>query len=162
TAVGLPCGEALLGAGSPAGLRFEAARDRMLDAIGARRVRDRVIGITGAAKLSVALARDDVALVVDAVVLAIGGLVAGGVVYAPAAQAASAEWPALGKVPFELSLAANVALSGGGPEPMGIVASMQGPELDLSAWPVDGRATLVETIGVRCEGSRASERIYAA
>ncbi len=77
-AVGVPCGEALVGAGSPAGLRFGAARDRLLDAIGARRVRDRVTSVAGGTRLAVSLARDETAILADAVVLAIGGIVAGG------------------------------------------------------------------------------------
>jgi glycerol-3-phosphate dehydrogenase subunit B len=110
-AVGVPCGEALVGAGSPAGLRFEAARDRLLDAIGARRVRDRVTSVEGGATLTVTLARAVTKLAADAVVLALGGIAAGGVTYAPPERAARADLPPAAKVPFELSLDAPVVLS---------------------------------------------------
>src|SRR5262249_27103189 len=40
-ALGIPVGEVLVGVGSPAGLRFEAARGRLLRSISARVVRDR-------------------------------------------------------------------------------------------------------------------------
>jgi len=181
-AVGLPCGEALVGAGSPAGLRFEAARDRLLDAIGVERVRRRAIrvaaregGAVAEGALAVSLAGhdggdphtpgpagDEAALFADTVVLAIGGLAAGGVVYAPPEREARTELPPGGKVPFALSLEAPVVLSAGGPEPMGIVASMHGPELDVRAWPLPGRESALERVGVRCAGMRAGDRIYAA
>jgi glycerol-3-phosphate dehydrogenase subunit B len=144
-----------VGAGSPAGLRFEAARDRVLDTIGARRVRDRVSGVAAGARLTVSLAREE-ALLADAIVLAIGGVAAGGVIYAPPERTAA------GKIPFELSLTAPVELSAGGPAQMGIVGSMHGPELDVTAWPLDGRQGALEAVGVRCEGGRAGEGIYAA
>jgi glycerol-3-phosphate dehydrogenase subunit B len=161
--LGLPVGEALVGAGSPAGLRFEAARDRMLEAIGARRVRDRVTAVNlDGGKLSLALERDGVALVADAVVLAIGGLVGGGVIYAPPEHGAGRDLPPSGKVPFDLSLRAPVTLSLGGPRRMEIVASMHGPELDVTAWPIEGRPGALESVGVRCEGTRAGDGIHAA
>ncbi len=160
--VGLPCGEALIGASSPAGLRFEAARDRMLDGAGVRRVWDRAIAVTRVDALSVAVAGGDAVLVADTVVLAIGGIAAGGVVYAPPEQAAGSELSRRGRRPFQLSLDVEVALSAGGPTPLDIVSSMRGPELDSSAWPADGRPALLETIGVSCVGSRAAERIHAA
>ncbi len=161
--LGIPVGEALLGAGSPAGLRFEAARDRMLEAIGARRVRDRVVSVSrGAGKLTVALEQGEAALSADAVVLATGGMVGGGVIYAPPEHGAGADLPAGGKAPFELSLRAPVVLSAGGPRRMEIVASMSGPELDVTAWPRDGRPGALETVGIHCEGVRAGEGILAA
>jgi glycerol-3-phosphate dehydrogenase subunit B len=162
--VGLPCGEALIGAGSPAGLRFEAARDRLLEAAGARQVRDRAtrVAMGSGGGLAISLARGEAPLVADAVVLAIGGLVAGGVIYAPPEHAAGADLPPGGKVAFELSVDAPVVLSSGGASRMGIVASMHGPELDLAAWPFGGRPGALETVGVLCEGARAGEGIYAA
>lgn len=161
--LGLPVGEALVGAGSPAGMRFEAARDRMLDAIGARRVRDRVTRVSpGEGKLAVMLEADEAPLVADVAVLAVGGLVGGGLIYAPPERGAGADLAPGGKVPFELSLRAPVVLSLGGPRRMEIVASMHGPDLDVTAWPTDGRPGVLESVGVRCEGTRAEERIHAA
>jgi glycerol-3-phosphate dehydrogenase subunit B len=162
-AVGVPCGEALVGAGSPAGLRFEAARDRLLEAIGAKRVHDRVKRIDGEARLTVSLARGEASLVAEVVVLAIGGVAAGGVIYAPPERGAGAEMPPAGKTPFELSLEAPVALSADGTARMSVVASMHGPELDVSAWPSGGRQGALEAVGVLCAaGGRASVGIYAA
>jgi glycerol-3-phosphate dehydrogenase subunit B len=92
------------------------------------------------------------------VVLAIGGIVAGGVIYAPPDAAGSAR----GRIPFELSVDAGVTLSPGGPGRMDIVASTHGPELDVSAWPAGDRPGALETVGVRCEDGRAGEGILAA
>jgi glycerol-3-phosphate dehydrogenase subunit B len=162
-AVGLPVGEALVGVGSPAGLRFEAARDALLDAVGARRARDRVVSVlAGEDRLAVALERGGADLKADAVVLAIGGLAGGGVIYAPPEHAAGADLPPGGAVPFALSVKANVTLSLGGAGRMDVVASLHGPELDVTAWPIDGRPGALETVGVRCEGARAAPGIWAA
>src|SRR5262249_25671790 len=147
------------------GLRFEAARDRLLDGAGIRSVCDRVVRVASSgdgAKLSVSLARAEAPIAADAVVLAIGGIAAGGGVYPPPERAAGADLPPEGNVPFELSVDAPVVLSPGGPARMGIVASMHGPELDVSAWPYGGRPGALEAVGVRCEGVSAGAGIYAA
>src|SRR5262249_53128773 len=74
-ALGVPVGEALVGVGSPAGLRFEAARGRLLRTIGARVVRDRAANVDcDNNQMSVALEKGGAKLVADAVVLAIGGI----------------------------------------------------------------------------------------
>jgi glycerol-3-phosphate dehydrogenase subunit B len=96
------------------------------------------------------------------VVLALGGVAAGGVIYAPPERAAGTELPPGGKVPFELSLEAPVVLSASGAARMEIVASMHGPELDLAAWPRGDRPGALEAVGVRCAGVVAGEGIYAA
>ena len=117
---------------------------------------------SGELGLSVSLARGEAPLAADAVVLAIGGIAAGGVIYAPPEHAAGTGLPPGGKVPFELSVAAPVVLSARGPGRMGIVGSMHGPELDLSAWPVGDGPGALEAVGVLCVGVRAGEGIYAA
>jgi glycerol-3-phosphate dehydrogenase subunit B len=170
-ALGVPVGEALAGAGSPAGLRFEAARDRLLGAIGARVVRDRVLRVdVDAARAAVSLAQGDAPVVVDAVVLAIGGLVGGGVMYAPPEHEASADLPPGGKMPFALSLRAGVVLAGQSepalspraPMATGVTSSLHGPELDLTAWPSDGRQGVLEAVGVRSDGVCVAPGITAA
>ncbi len=170
--VGVPVGEILVGAGSPAGLRFEAARDRLLAAIGARVLADRATAIEAEedGRLAVKLVRANKPLRADGVVLAMGGLAGGGVVYQPAERGAGADLPTGGRVPFALSLAADVTLaaqlapvpSGAGTMRLGATSSMHGPELDLVAWPVNGHPGALESVGVRCEGVRAAERITAA
>lgn len=155
-AVNAPVGEVLVGAGSPAGLRFEAARDRLLDAIGARVVHDRAVRVEALGEAVVTLDGGGAPLTGDAVVLAIGGLVGGGVVYAPPEHEAGADMPAHGSEPFVLSLDAPVSLS------ERLTSSLHGPELDLTAWPSGDRLGALEAAGVRCEGVRAATGIAAA
>jgi glycerol-3-phosphate dehydrogenase subunit B len=170
-AIGVPVGEVLAGAGSPAGLRFEAARDRLLGEIGARLVRDRVLSCdVDAGRAEVSLARGEAPVIVDAVVLAIGGLVSGGVMYAPPEHEASADLPPGGRMPFALSLRADVVLAGQSvsslsslaPRETGVTSSLHGPELDLTAWPSDGRQGVLEAAGVCCDGVRAAPGVTAA
>jgi glycerol-3-phosphate dehydrogenase subunit B len=167
TAVGVPCGEALVGAGSPAGLRFEAARARLLEGLEVRRVRDRALRVmrgeeeNTAAQFVVSLAEGG-SVSCDAVVLAMGGLAGGGLVYEPAEHEARASMPPGGKVPFELSVEAPVELSTGRAQRMGVAGSLLGPELDVVAWPREGRAGALEAVGVRCEAGVAAPGIRVA
>ena len=163
-AVGLPVGEALAGAGSPAGLRFEAARDALLGAIGVEidKRRARAIEMDSAAgRIAVAFAGTTAMIEGDAAVLATGGVAGGGVIYAPPEHVAGADLPPGGRVPFALSVDAPVAL-GDGRGPLEAVSSLFGPELDRVAWPSGGRPGLLEEVGVRCAGVRAGRSIFAA
>ncbi|WP_437634481.1 FAD-binding protein [Sorangium sp. So ce854] len=170
--LGVPVGEALIGAGSPAGLRFEAARDALLAAIGAthRHGRVRAVSAGGDGRVGpgdpgdgvlIHVDGEDVPLAADAVILAIGGLAGGGVAYAPPAHRAGPDLPARGAVPFALSIAAPVTL-GDARGPLGVVSSMHGPELDVAAWPRGDRPGALEAVGVRCDGVRAAPGILAA
>jgi len=170
-AVGVPVGEALIGVGSPAGLRFEAARDRLLRVIKARVVRDRVASVdVQHGLLSVTLAQSETKLMAEAVVLAVGGLASGGMIYTPPEHEARAELPPAGGASFSLSLRAPVVLVGQTapitaqltPLSAGITSSLHGPELDLTAWPSDDRGGALESAGVRCDGVRAAPGIMAA
>ncbi|WP_437505989.1 FAD-binding protein [Sorangium sp. So ce1099] len=169
--LGVPVGEALIGAGSPAGLRFEAARDALLAAIEVTQRHGRVRAVAagdgrGAAGgpgdgVLVHVDGEDVPLAADAVILAIGGLAGGGVAYAPPERGAGPDLPARGAAPFALSIAAPVTL-GDARGAFGVVSSMQGPELDLVAWPRGDRLGALEAVGVRCEGVRAAPGILVA
>lgn len=159
---GLPVGEALMGVGSPAGHRFTSARDRLLASLGVKLVPARVLSasFTGHRAL-VSLEGDAAPLEADAVILALGGLVGGGVVYAPPDSLADADLPPRVGVPFTLSLRADVTL-GGRAGALGVTSSLHGPELDLSAWPVGDRAGLLEDVGVLCRGAGAGPGLFAA
>ncbi|MCC6556514.1 MAG: hypothetical protein IT372_26445 [Polyangiaceae bacterium] len=166
--VGVPVGEALAGAGSPAGLRVEAARDALLAAAGARRIHGRAAAVealgggSAAPRFAVTLAaREATRIEADAVVLALGGVAAGGVAYTPAERFAGADLPPGGRVPFELSLVAPVTL-GDGRAALEVTSSLHGPELDATAWPRGARAGALEAVGVRCDGVRAAPGIHAA
>jgi glycerol-3-phosphate dehydrogenase subunit B len=171
-AAGMRAGEALAGAGSPAGLRFEAARDRLLQGAGARVVIDRVTRIDRADRLLLALERDERPIAADAVVLAIGGLAGGGVIYSPAEHGGGRDLPPGGAQPFSLSVdaaAAGVEIAGAlspaaapGARAGERTSSLHGPALDLIAWPTAAGPGALETIGIRCEGARAAAGIAAA
>ncbi|WP_237244785.1 hypothetical protein [Sorangium cellulosum] len=100
-------------------------------------------------------------LAADAVILAIGGLAGGGIAYAPPERGAGPDLPARGGAPFALSIDAPVTL-GDARGAFGVVSSMQGPELDVVAWPRGERPGALESVGVRCEGVRAAPGILAA
>jgi glycerol-3-phosphate dehydrogenase subunit B len=154
-ALGLPVGEILGAVGGPAGLRFEAARDRMLASMGvtreARRARslrargsELVVGVDGGEE-----------------VLAIGGVAAGGVVYDPPEHSAGQDLPPRGSRPFRLSLTAAVELAWQGRQ-LDVVSSIHGPALDEVAWPLDADPSCLEAVGVACHGSQAAPGIFAA
>ncbi len=163
--IGVPVGEALCGVGSPAGQRFEAARDRLLAAIGARVITDRVTMIDrDEGDLSITLERG-ASLLVDGVVLAIGGLTSGGLIYDPPDHSAAADLPSGVRAPFVLSLRAPVTLVanlGADPLTSEATSSMHGPAIDTTAWPRDDRAGMLESAGIRCNSARAAEGITAA
>lgn len=162
--VGAPVGEALLGVGSPAGLRFEAARDRLLDALDARVLVDRVTTITRDEGLAVTL-EHGASLSADGVILAVGGLVGGGLVYDPPDHSAAADLPAGVRAPFALSLRAPVTLIANlGTDALTgeATSSLHGPAIETTAWPRGNRAGTLESAGIRCKGVRAAEGIMAA
>jgi glycerol-3-phosphate dehydrogenase subunit B len=157
---GLPVGEALMGVGSPAGHRFASARDRLLGALGVKLVLDRAVSASFTSdRALVSLERGP--LEADAVVLALGGLAGGGVVYAPPDSLADADLPPRAGVPFTLSLRADVTLAARAGA-LGVTSSLHGPELDLSAWPSGDRPGLLEDVGVLCRGSHAAPGLLAA
>lgn len=163
---GVPVGEALAGVGSPAGLRFEAARDRLFASLDVTLVHARVTTITVepdgvTATLEQPRSSAGSELRAHAVVLAIGGLTSGGVIYAPPEHTAEHDLPPRGAVPFALSLHAPVtlALADG---PLDVVSSLHGPDLDTTAWPSADRAGVLETVGIQCRGVRAAPSIFAA
>jgi glycerol-3-phosphate dehydrogenase subunit B len=159
--VGSPVGEALLGIGSAAGLRFESAREQLLAAIGADLVIDRAAALRfEGARATVSLTRG-AALAGDAVVIAVGGLVGGGVVYAPPEHAAKEDLPPRGAVPFALSVSVPVTFAVGAGR-VDIVASMQGPELDVAAWPTGTHAGALEAVGIASVDGRVAKGVVAA
>ena len=163
--VGVPVGEALCGVGSPAGQRFEAARDRLLAAIGARVIFDRVTTIDrDGDALAITLERG-ASLLVDGAVLAIGGLTSGGLIYDPPDHSAAADLPSGVRAPFTLSLRAPVTLVahlGADPFTSEATSSMHGPAIDTTAWPRGDRAGMLESAGIHCKGTHAAEGITAA
>lgn len=158
---GVRVGEILGGVGSAAGLRFEAARLRMLSSVGVtlepcratavRRVEDGFeVALDGAEPAAS-----------DAVVLALGGLVSGGVRFDPPEQSAGLDMAAAARCSFQLSLSAPVRLQVDG-RALDVGSSINGPALDQLAWPSDADPGYLELVGVACDGEQCGERLFAA
>lgn len=145
-ALGQPIGETTSPPGGPAGARFDLARDRLLESLGVTVVRASVellepsgsgwtLSATGADEFSQSFEA-------DAVVLAAGGVVAGGV---------ELERPRLGHrggAGFRLSLRAPVRFALDGKE-LETASTLHGVDFE-----VFGLGAL-ERVGVACDGPRA-------
>ncbi len=132
---GVPCGEILAAIDGPAGVRFEHARDRWLQNAHietrqgrAKRVADGKVVLESGEELAC-----------DAVVLATGGVLAGGIVYTPGDRAT-----------FMLSYDAPVELGLGG-RPLVVPGSVYGVPPESLVWP-GGRG--LERVGI-VAGSKA-------
>jgi glycerol-3-phosphate dehydrogenase subunit B len=148
--VGIPCGEALVAIDGPAGLRFEHARDRWLQNASIPALKDRATRVrTTESCCTVELAGAD-ALEADAVVLATGGVLAGGILYTP-------------QQTFSLAYDAPVSLGLSG-RPLLAPGSVFGLAPESLTWPA---GDALERIGIlprqRQRGSyRAATRSRAA
>ncbi len=161
--LGLVVGEVLSGVGGAAGLRFEFARERMLAKLG--------IELQLACVEAVEPVEDGYALsiegrqppeIADAVVLAIGGVAAGGVVYCAPETRAGRDAPDRGSRAFKLSLDAPVDLRAHGKR-LDVTSSIHGPRMDDCAWPIDADPGLLEAVGVDCDPTgRVLPGLYAA
>jgi glycerol-3-phosphate dehydrogenase subunit B len=167
----LLAGEALASVGSPAGTRFVRARDRLLARSNVTVVSGRVTRVAAPDadherhRVLVEGAADP--LRADRLVIACGGLAAGGIVYDPPDIHAAADMPDSDAPAFALSFEIDrtdgrpyLALGGAR---VGVASSMFGPDLDLTAWPSPGRPGALESIGVACDADGlAAPRIAAA
>ncbi|MCA9623369.1 MAG: hypothetical protein KC731_30320, partial [Myxococcales bacterium] len=167
-ALGLPVGEILGEIGGAAGLRFEAARAALLDplGIGIEPYQARRIGKAGE-ELYVELESGE-RVVSDRLVIAVGGVAAGGIVYDPPEQHATRGLPESGRVPWRLSIAGRLGFQARGRR-LDVVGSIHGPALDGEAWPTDADPGLLECVGLATDGFAAipggelhGARIYAA
>lgn len=160
--VGLPCGEAAASPGGPSGLRFERARDRALAAASVTRATGRATRVERhGERWHVALA-DGAALEATAVVLAVGGLVGGGLEYAPGEAAEASALPPASRPPFRLTIDIPAAKLGAHGRPLETPGSLFGIPPESLAWPFtpDG---MMERVGVMVdEDGRAAPTLYAA
>jgi hypothetical protein len=167
--VGLPCGEAVAMPAGPSGLRFERARDRALSSAGVHRVRARArrierAGAGPAQAWRVTLEDDGASVDADAVVLATGGLLGGGIEYVPSEAFLAAALPHRSTVPLRASLEAPFELGVEG-RPLEVPGSLFGLAPEQIAWPFapDGllaRAGVLVSDGGRCVG--AGSGLFAA
>jgi glycerol-3-phosphate dehydrogenase subunit B len=149
--VGLACGEPLALPGGPSVLRFERARDRALAASGIERVQARARRVEPAEARADAptwrvTTDDGLSLEADAVVLATGGLLGGGVEYAPSEAILATALPPWSRPPMRATLDAPVSLGARG-RPLEVPGSLFGLAPEQIAWPFspDG---LLERAGV--------------
>lgn len=157
--VGVPCGEAIAAFSSPSGRRFDAARDRALSSAHVDAIDGWCKRIVREEHLTIELEEGD-AIDADAVVLAIGGLLGGGIVYEPAEGILATAVPPYPRRVFACSVDAPVTIGSEGKELL-VPGSMFGLSAEQIAWPFV-RDPLTERVGVLTEGERASERIFAA
>jgi glycine/D-amino acid oxidase-like deaminating enzyme len=161
--VGVPCGEATGMPGGPAGLRFERARDRALAAAGVTVVAGLATSVEATAgnpdRWSVRTG--DRSLDADAVILAAGGLVGGGLEYQPSEAMLAAALPPVARPVFRCTIEAPVRLGAHG-RPLDVPGSMFGIAPESIAWPLS-RDALMDRVGVLCDDSgRVAPRLYAA
>jgi hypothetical protein len=129
---GVPCGEALAAPGV-SGVRFERARDRALAAAGVKRIRGRVASVElagGRWRVTAQETRLDAV----AVVFAIGGLVAGGLEYAPSEATLATALPAVALPPVRLGLRAPGTMAADGRR-LDLPSSLFGVAPEDLAWP---------------------------
>jgi glycerol-3-phosphate dehydrogenase subunit B len=159
--IGVPAGELLSGVGSAAGMRFESARLEMLSRVGIELEPLSVSSLRRRkGEYEVRFEEGD-PVTTDAVVLALGGIAAGGIIYDAPEQRAGQDWARSGGVPFRLSLDARVDLQAHGHR-IDVVASMHGPPLDDVAWPTDADPGYLEAVGVACDGVVIDDALFAA
>jgi hypothetical protein len=146
--------------GGPSGARFERARDRSLQNACievregvARRVASNEGGCT-------VLLEEGGRLHADAVVLATGGVLAGGIDYTPGDAAAARAVPPPSRAPFALSYDAPVSLGRRGHR-LVVPGSVFGVAPESLSWPDDPSPGL-ETVGILVDSRwRAATRIFA-
>jgi glycerol-3-phosphate dehydrogenase subunit B len=160
--VGLPCGEAAALPGGPSGLRFERARDRACSAAGVVRIAGRAARIERLADRWRVEQTEGAALEAVAVVLAVGGLVGGGLEYSPGDAAEASVLPPASRPPFRLTLDVPAARLGARGRPLELPGSLFGIPPESLAWPFAADA-LMERVGVLVDDAgRAAPGLYAA
>ncbi|MSP26449.1 MAG: hypothetical protein EXR75_15120 [Myxococcales bacterium] len=159
--VGVPVGEALGSVGGPPGLRFEAARRRLLERLGVARERAYVTAVCRKNGQFVIEHELGPAAHARALVLAIGGMASGGIVFDPPERYAGQDAPERVRPPFRASLEVDVTIAAAG-RVFDIGSSLHGPALDRDAWPTDADPGLLERIGIVCTVARAGPYLYAA
>lgn len=132
--VGVRCGEAMTGLASSSGARFERARDRAFASLAievtsawAKSAESRGSGWTVSLE-------DEISFDADAVVIATGGLVGGGLAYAPAASESAAELPSAARPTMRSTLDCPVAI-GESDAVARAPSTLFGTQPEAIAWP---------------------------
>lgn len=163
--VGVPVGEVLVGVGSSAGLRFEAAAQRLLARLAVEFVSDRVTTIRRSGeRFELELATSASHVVADAVVIATGGVAAGSIVYSPPDLLAGEDTPPHIEPSFSFAIQTpDTPISlGCGSGRIDAGSSVFGPALDSTAWPTGGRPSTLESVGIEAPDGKVCPGICAA
>jgi len=163
--VGVAVGEALVGIGSTAGLRFETATARFVARFSMKFVAERVTELRRAGeRIEVVLASESSSVVADAVVIATGGMATGSIVYTPPDLQAGEHMPSRVEPPFSFGIQTidlSIPLScGKGRIDAG--SSVFGPPLDTTAWPSGVRSSTLESVGIEAVDGKVCPGVYAA
>jgi glycerol-3-phosphate dehydrogenase subunit B len=159
--VGVACGEALGLPGGPTGLRFERARDRALSAAGVERVHERAVRIGKAESLWTVAAESGWVADTEAVVVATGGLIGGGLEYAPGEAVHASALPPFARPPFRLTIDAPATLGAHG-RPLELPSTLFGAAPESFAWPFV-RDPLMTRVGILAdEQGRTESGLFVA
>jgi glycerol-3-phosphate dehydrogenase subunit B len=152
--VGLPCGEAIGMPGGPPGLRFECARRRALTEGGVEHRSDRARSIERQEGRWIVKTESGTAYEGHSVVLATGGLLGGGIEYAPSEAEVASVLPASARAAFRLAIQAPFALGADG-GPFEAPGSLFGTPPESLGRPFDPNS-LLERAGVLVDDEGAS------
>lgn len=160
--LGVAIGEAGVATAATAGLRFERAFALATARAGVRTVRGRATRVERRDGRAVVHLGSGDSLDADGVVLAVGGLGGGGIVFDPPEHGSGAEGAEAMRAPFRLSVACGVRVEARGD--VGVAGSAFGPSFDEAAWPSGGVPGGLEVVGVRTDGDGrvGGEGVFAA
>jgi glycerol-3-phosphate dehydrogenase subunit B len=149
------CGEAIALPGGPSGLRFEKARDRALAIAGVERVQGRATSVARNGHGWRIAAADGPPWESEGVVLAVGGLIGGGIEYAPAESMVASALPPFARRPFRLTVNAPLTLGAHGC-PLELPGTLFGVAPESIAWPL-ARDALMDRVGVLADADGRTE-----
>jgi glycerol-3-phosphate dehydrogenase subunit B len=162
--VGIPVGEVLVGVGSSAGLRLEAAMQRLIDRLALKYLNERVASLRQADKrFEVVLTNADV-IAADAVVLALGGVASGGILYSPPDLRGGEDMPSEIASSFTLGVVSDfpLPLAWKNGDRVDAGSSVFGPPLDTTAWPEGTKPSTLESVGLEARNGQVCPGVYAA
>ncbi len=155
-------GEPLSALAGAAGARFESASARMLAARGITRVDGTVASLRRERRWRAELEHGS-AVEADAIVIATGGMISGGIVFAPSGARESGEFPGPPTRAFRTSFACDELCLRTGSTAVEAPGSLHGPNLEDLRWPVVAEERAVfERVGIGCDaGLRAVDETGA-
>jgi glycerol-3-phosphate dehydrogenase subunit B len=159
--VGVRCGEPIAAPGGPSGLRFERGRDRAFASAQIEHIRSRAAAVVRTDDGWRVATDGDLTPEGDAVVLATGGLIGGGIEYAPPESVIASALPPSPRVPFRLTVDAPITV-GVNDRPLELPSTLFGPAPESLTWPFR-RDPLMNRVGALAdEDGRAGAGLFVA